>query len=245
MAGEGVVTVDGRPIPEAPDLPRMHRDRMARLQEQLAAQELAGLVLLWPSAVSYADRRPQPGRRQRPGRAVPAGRGGGRRRRRAPPVHALPGGGAARAARRPPAPAGVPRPRRRRRRAGGRPRRARPERSGRDRRAAPSAAGRARRSRSRAGRVGHGAGQAAQDGRRAGVHPRRAALQRAGDVRRDAAAAARRPPDRAELGVPRPAVRARRRLQRHRPDLAADAAVHRGRAVDDARRCRVPHGQHR
>jgi len=61
MAGEGVATVDGRAIPEAPDLARMRRDRMARLQEQLAAQDLAGLVLLWPSAVSYATGAHSPG----------------------------------------------------------------------------------------------------------------------------------------------------------------------------------------
>jgi Xaa-Pro dipeptidase len=48
-------TVDGRPIPEFPDLARMRRERMARLQEQLSAQGLAGLVLLQPSAVSYAS----------------------------------------------------------------------------------------------------------------------------------------------------------------------------------------------
>jgi Xaa-Pro aminopeptidase len=50
-----VPTVDGRPIPEFPDLARMRRERMARLQEQLSAQGLAGLVLLQPSAVAYAS----------------------------------------------------------------------------------------------------------------------------------------------------------------------------------------------
>ncbi|HVM63622.1 MAG TPA: M24 family metallopeptidase, partial [Acidimicrobiales bacterium] len=55
MPGQMVPTVDGRPIPEFPDLARMRRERMARLQEQLSVQGLAGLVLLQPSAVSYAS----------------------------------------------------------------------------------------------------------------------------------------------------------------------------------------------
>src|SRR5579864_2288914 len=55
MPGQMVPTVDGRTIPEFPDLARMRRERMARLQEQLSAQGLAGLVLLQPSAVSYAS----------------------------------------------------------------------------------------------------------------------------------------------------------------------------------------------
>jgi Xaa-Pro aminopeptidase len=60
-----VPTVDGRAIPEFPDLAGMRRERMARLQEQLSAQGLAGLVLLQPSAVSYAS-----------GAHFPAGDGG-------------------------------------------------------------------------------------------------------------------------------------------------------------------------
>ncbi len=55
MPGQMVPTVDGRPIPEFPDLARMRRERMARLQEQLSAQGIAGLVLTQPSAVSYAS----------------------------------------------------------------------------------------------------------------------------------------------------------------------------------------------
>jgi Xaa-Pro dipeptidase len=65
MPGQMVPTVDGRTIPEFPDLARMRRERMARLQEQLSAQGLAGLVLLQPSAVSYAS-----------GAHFPAGDGG-------------------------------------------------------------------------------------------------------------------------------------------------------------------------
>ena len=61
MAGELGATVDGRPIPDGPDLPRMRRDRMVRLQEQLDAQELAALVVLGPSAVSYATGAHSPG----------------------------------------------------------------------------------------------------------------------------------------------------------------------------------------
>jgi Xaa-Pro dipeptidase len=61
MPGHMVATVDGRPIPEVPDLARMRRERMARLQAQLSTQGLAGLVLLWPSAVSYATGAHSPG----------------------------------------------------------------------------------------------------------------------------------------------------------------------------------------
>ena len=54
-------TVEGRSIPEVPDLARMHSERSARIQEQLHAQGLAGLVLLGTSAVSYATGAAQPG----------------------------------------------------------------------------------------------------------------------------------------------------------------------------------------
>ncbi len=47
-------TVDGRTIPDSPDLPRLRAERFARLQDELADQELDGLVLLGTSAVSYA-----------------------------------------------------------------------------------------------------------------------------------------------------------------------------------------------
>jgi len=56
-----VHTVEGRSIPEVPDLARMHSERSARIQEQLHAQGLAGLVLLGTSAVSYATGAAQPG----------------------------------------------------------------------------------------------------------------------------------------------------------------------------------------
>ena len=59
--GNIVHTVEGRPIPELPDLARMHRERSDRIQEQLHAQGLAGLVLLGTSAVSYATGAAQPG----------------------------------------------------------------------------------------------------------------------------------------------------------------------------------------
>ncbi len=47
-------TVGGRTIPEQPDLRRMRAERHARLQEELARQDLDGLVLLGSTAVSYA-----------------------------------------------------------------------------------------------------------------------------------------------------------------------------------------------
>ena len=47
-------TVNGRTIPDSPDLPRLRAERFARLQDELANQDLDGLVLLSTSAVSYA-----------------------------------------------------------------------------------------------------------------------------------------------------------------------------------------------
>lgn len=47
-------TVDGRAIPDRPDLPRMRAERFARLQDELVRQDLHGLVLLTTSTVSYA-----------------------------------------------------------------------------------------------------------------------------------------------------------------------------------------------
>jgi Xaa-Pro dipeptidase len=41
-------------IPDLPDLARMHRERFARLQDQLSVRGLDGLVLLGSSAVAYA-----------------------------------------------------------------------------------------------------------------------------------------------------------------------------------------------
>jgi Xaa-Pro aminopeptidase len=46
-------TVNGRAIPDEPDLGRMRAERFARLQDQLGAQDLDGLVLLTTSAVAY------------------------------------------------------------------------------------------------------------------------------------------------------------------------------------------------
>jgi Xaa-Pro aminopeptidase len=54
-------TIDGRAIPNQPDLARMRRDRFGRLQEQLERQGLDGLVLLGSSAVSYATGALAPG----------------------------------------------------------------------------------------------------------------------------------------------------------------------------------------
>lgn len=48
------MTLDGRPVPAEADRPRMRAERHAKLQEQLAAQGLDGLVLLGTSAVAHA-----------------------------------------------------------------------------------------------------------------------------------------------------------------------------------------------
>lgn len=53
--------VDGAPVPDRPDLARMRRDRHAKLQAQLEAQGLDGLLLLGTSAVSYATGAAAPG----------------------------------------------------------------------------------------------------------------------------------------------------------------------------------------
>jgi Xaa-Pro dipeptidase len=55
------VTVGGASVPPAPDLARMHRDRHAKLQRQLEAQGLDGLVLLGGSAGAYATGANVPG----------------------------------------------------------------------------------------------------------------------------------------------------------------------------------------
>ena len=47
-------TVGGSPIPDEPDLARMRSERSLRLQRELEAQGLDGLVLLGSSAVAYA-----------------------------------------------------------------------------------------------------------------------------------------------------------------------------------------------
>lgn len=47
-------TIDGQTIPALPDLARMRAQRFARLQDQLDARGLDGLVLLGSSAVAYA-----------------------------------------------------------------------------------------------------------------------------------------------------------------------------------------------
>jgi Xaa-Pro dipeptidase len=49
------------PIPSEPDLGRMHRERHDRVQQQMAAAGLDGLVLLGSSAVSYATGGLTPG----------------------------------------------------------------------------------------------------------------------------------------------------------------------------------------
>lgn len=53
--------IAGVPIPAIPDLGRMRRERHARLQAELERQGLDGLVLLGPSAVSYATGAVAPG----------------------------------------------------------------------------------------------------------------------------------------------------------------------------------------
>jgi Xaa-Pro dipeptidase len=47
-------TIDGLAIPALPDLARMRRERFARLQDQLEAHGIDGLVLLASSSVAYA-----------------------------------------------------------------------------------------------------------------------------------------------------------------------------------------------
>ncbi|MGV7852829.1 M24 family metallopeptidase, partial [Mycobacterium kansasii] len=47
-------TIGGVAIPGTPDLARMRRQRYARLQAEIAAGGLDGLVLLGSSAVTYA-----------------------------------------------------------------------------------------------------------------------------------------------------------------------------------------------
>jgi Xaa-Pro dipeptidase len=55
-----MAVINGAPVPERPDLSRMHGERHAKLQEQLALHGLDGLVLLGSSAVSYATGAHQP-----------------------------------------------------------------------------------------------------------------------------------------------------------------------------------------
>lgn len=55
------VTVNGQPVPARADRARMRRDRHAKLQAQLAAQGLDGLLLLGTSAVAYATGADAPG----------------------------------------------------------------------------------------------------------------------------------------------------------------------------------------
>ncbi|MGP0029236.1 MAG: M24 family metallopeptidase [Acidimicrobiales bacterium] len=54
-------TVNRKPIPDTPDLPRLRAERFGRLQDQLADQGLDGLVLLSSSAVAYAAGLSLPG----------------------------------------------------------------------------------------------------------------------------------------------------------------------------------------
>jgi len=48
------MTVDGAAVPARPDLARLHTDRHARLQRELDARGVDGLVLLGTTAVAYA-----------------------------------------------------------------------------------------------------------------------------------------------------------------------------------------------
>ncbi|MCU1374659.1 MAG: Xaa-Pro aminopeptidase, partial [Actinomycetia bacterium] len=54
-------TVDGRAIPDRPDLARMRRARHDRLQAQHEAGDLDGLLLLGTSNVTYATGAVAPG----------------------------------------------------------------------------------------------------------------------------------------------------------------------------------------
>ena len=47
-------TIGGRAIPDLPDLRRMRSERFERLQHQLEARDVDGLVLLGSSSVAYA-----------------------------------------------------------------------------------------------------------------------------------------------------------------------------------------------
>jgi hypothetical protein len=53
-------TIGGSVIPNLPDLARMRRERFGRLQDQLEASGLDGLVLLGSSSVTYATRAAMP-----------------------------------------------------------------------------------------------------------------------------------------------------------------------------------------
>lgn len=55
------MTVDGRPVPAEADRGRMRAERHAKLQEQLVAQGLDGLLLLGTSAVAYTTGAGAPG----------------------------------------------------------------------------------------------------------------------------------------------------------------------------------------
>jgi len=55
------MTVNGREVPAVADLARMRAERHAKLQEQLVARGLDGLVLLGTSAVAYATGAEAPG----------------------------------------------------------------------------------------------------------------------------------------------------------------------------------------
>lgn len=54
-------TVNGRTVPDVPDLARMRAERFAKLQDELARQGVDGLVLLTTSAASYAAGVSAPG----------------------------------------------------------------------------------------------------------------------------------------------------------------------------------------
>ena len=72
------MTVDGRQVPVEADRARMRAERHAKLQHQLVAQGLDGLLLLGTSAVAYATGAAAPGRDSF---GCAAAHGGGRGRR--------------------------------------------------------------------------------------------------------------------------------------------------------------------
>jgi Xaa-Pro aminopeptidase len=55
------MSINGRHVPDQPDLPRMRRERHLRLQEQLVDSGLDALVLMGTSAVVYATGAEMPG----------------------------------------------------------------------------------------------------------------------------------------------------------------------------------------
>ena len=168
-----------------PDLARMRTERYRRLQDQLDAQGVDGLVLLGSSAVAYATGAGRARSGRRPCCAVPDGRRCGQGRLGAARVHPLRRRASRRPARRPSARAALPGHRRRHRAVREGPRR--PLRTGRAHRDRPSdtsdpagPAGPRLGRRCRCGRRG----EAHQDTGRGGLYPSLATAQRTRDGRR-------------------------------------------------------------